>query len=52
MYILPQFSRVHSQAQKVASNMHKTAELMHGMYKLQRIINVKKLFRVIFAGNR
>ena len=50
--MLPTFSRGHNQKLKVASNyIHRTAELLHDMYKLQRIINVRELLRVIFAVN-
>ena len=37
IYILPQFSRGHNQIPKVASNMQRIGQLVHGIYELQRI---------------
>ena len=41
IYTLPQFSEAHDQTQKVVSNMQRIVQLLHSMYKVQRIINVQ-----------
>ena len=48
MHILPQFSKGHNQTPNVVPNyMPRTAELLHDMHKLQRMIDVRELLRVV-----
>ena len=48
MHILPQFSKGHNQTPNVVPNyMPRTAGLLHDMHKLQRMIDVRELLRVV-----